>query len=142
MNASELSEQVRQNVEAGEWARAMTAVAEAWRDASEFGTVTCGLPEYADVWVRFRTSGYPFSLRKQWEQANDEGALDLILPRVVAWNLRDVDGLSVDLPEGERQHALQERTLVFDNVDDALVVWMIRAFFMFWRRDLTGPRKN
>ena len=137
MSASELSEQIRERVEAGEWAQAMMSLAEAWNDASEFGTVACGLPDYPDVWVRFATHGYPFSLRRQWSEANDDSSVvSIILPRVVSWSICDVSGNPVPLPDGERTVSL------IDNVDEALVVWLSRAFFVFWRRDLPTPRKN
>src|SRR3990167_692448 len=102
MSATELAERIQQNVEAGQWAQAMATLADAWKDASDFGVVPCGLPDYADVWVRFKTSGYPFALRRQWEQANDDQAIyGLVLPRIVAWNVRDVDGNPVELPAEE-----------------------------------------
>ena len=138
MNASELSEQIRQSVEAGEWAQAMASLAGAWNEASEFGTVACNLPDYPGVWVRFATRGYPFSLRRTWEEASGDAAvLSIILPRITVWNVADVDGQTIPLPQnGERPTAL------LDNVDDAVVIWMIRAFWRFWRIDLSVPRKN
>jgi len=138
MNASELSEQIRQQVEAGEWPQAMASLAGAWNEASEFGTVTCSLPDYPGVWVRFATRGYPFSLRRAWEEAKgDDAVLSIILPRILAWSVVDVDGLPLPLPpDGERP------TTLLDNIDDAVVIWMIRAFWRFWRIELPVPRKN
>jgi len=131
-----LSEHIRQQVEAGEWAQAMASLADAWNDASEFGMVACGLPDYPGVWVRFVTRGYPFSLRRQWEEAKDSAVLSIILPRITDWNMLDVDGNPLPLPPNERPPTL------LDNVDDAVVIWLIRAFWRFWRIDLTTPRKN
>ena len=123
MNASELSEQIRQHVEAGEWSQAMSIVADAWNEASEFGTVICDSPEYPGLWVRFKTRGSPFALRRQWADADDQGVVEIMLRYVTAWNLIDVDGKPIELPtNGDRDPSL------LNNLDEMLIVWLIRRF--------------
>ena len=137
MDASELSEQIRQSIESGEWSLALSALAGAWGEVSEFGTVYCHLPDYPGVWVRFATRGYPFRLRREWESASTDAALiGIILPRVTAWNMPDVDGNPIPLPSGERGIE------ILNDADDSLVVWLLRAFWRFWRIELPVPRKN
>ena len=138
MDASELSEQIRQSIESGEWSLALSALAGAWGEVSEFGTVYCHLPDYPGVWVRFATRGYPFSLRRTWDEVKgDDAVLSIILPRVTAGNMLDVDGNPISLPpDGERP------TTLLDNIDDTVVIWLIRAFWRFWRIELSVPRKN
>ena len=102
----------------------------------EFGRAVCDRPEYAGVWVQFKTTGYPRKLRREWDAANADATLAIVLRYVIAWNVRDVDGADVALPDGERPAALM------DNVDEAVIVWLIRAFARFWLVDLTAPRPN
>src|SRR3990170_2031149 len=118
MNASELSEQIRQQIESGEWAQAMASLAGAWNDASEFGTVACNLPDYPGVWVRFTTRGYPFSLRRAWDEVKgDDAVLSIILPRIAEWSIVDIDGKPIHLPlDGDRP------TTLLDNIDDTVVI--------------------
>ncbi len=140
MDATELSERIKQHLDAGEWAKAMAELAEAWKAASEFGVMVCDRPEYPGVWVKFQTSGYPFGLRRQWDDLKtDVEALGVILPRVVDWNVTDLAGTPVPL-NGDREAARDAALL--DNVDDGLVVWLIHAFTRFWRIELPQPRKN
>ncbi len=142
--ATEMSEhtglagQIAGHVEAKEWREAAAAVARAWDEASAFGLRHCPLPGYTDVWVQFKTSGYPFSLRRKWDEAKtDTATLAIILPYVVAWNLTDVDGHPVELPPaGERSIQTVE------NIEDGLLMWLIREFNTFWFTELLTPRKN
>ena len=134
MNASELSEQIARHVEAGEWPQAMSALVEAWNESAEFGVVRMAGP--FDVWVRFKTTGYPFRMRREWDAAKtDEATLAIVLPRVVEWNIKDADGkaVPVDLSRG---------AALLDNVEEPIVVWLIQRFFIFWRRDLVTLRPN
>jgi len=133
-----LAGQIAEHVEAKEWREAAAAVARAWDEASPFGVRHCPLPGYTDVWVKFKTSGYPFSLRRKWDEAKtDTATLGLILPYVVEWNLTDVDGQAVDLP------AAGERSIeTVANIEDALLMWLIREFSVFWFTELLTPRKN
>jgi len=110
-------------------------------DASElsereaFGRKMCDVPEYPDVWVQFKTTGYPFKLRRQWEALNSDQSIlsEIILPRITEWNFVDIGGAPV---------GLSSDLSCLDDVDDSLVAWLIRAFFTFWRSDLYAPRKN
>lgn len=100
------------------------------------GLKQCDLPGFEHVWAQFRTSGYPFRLRREWDAASGEQAIALVLGYIVDWNLTDVDGAPVALPAGPRSLAL------LDNVEDALVLWLVRAFQRAWRYDLTAARPN
>ena len=137
MDASELSERIGGLVRENMFAEAAAELARAWREASAFGTRRCDLPEYPDVFVRFRARGYPFRLRQQWVDEADAGALiELILPRVEEWNLTDVSGLAIALPNGER------KAVILDEVDTPLVLWLIREFSQFLLIEMVSPRKN
>ena len=136
--ATELSEQIKEHLDAGEFSEAAAAVARAWDDHSEFGMRHCPLPGWTDVWVQFKTSGYPFKLRRAWDEAKtDEATLAVILPYITAWNLTDVDGQPVELPP------VAERTVgLVETIEDALLMWLIREFNIFWFTELLRPRKN
>lgn len=135
MTASELSEQIREHVERGEFSQAVALLMTEWKAASDFGVAHCDLPEYPGIWVRFKTSGYPFRLRREWDAADANEALALLVPHLDDWNVMDVDGQVVHL-DGERGAAL------FDDVDDGLVWWLMRTFVNFWLIELPQPRKN
>lgn len=100
------------------------------------GLKRCDLPGFEHVWVQFRTSGYPFRLRREWDAADGRQTIAIVLRYVEAWNLPDVDGQVVPLPDGER-------TLeVIDGVEDRLVPWLVKAFKSAWLFDLTNARPN
>lgn len=89
------------------------------------------------AWVRFRTSGYPRKLRREWDAASPDESAVILLRYVEAWSVVDVDGQPVELPAaGGRTAAL------LDNVEDALVMWLVRSFLRFWLTDLVAPRPN
>src|SRR5512139_511913 len=99
MDATEISGQVVGLIAGGEWGQAARLVNEQWNEASEFGTYHCELPEFAEAWVRFNTTGYPFKLRRQMEEAaNDREVLLLILPRVAEWAVQRADGQPMPAP--------------------------------------------
>ncbi len=103
---------------------------------SEFGRVDCKEPQFPGAWVKFKTSGYPRKLRREWDNANANGTLEIILRYVEAWNIPALGGDVVALPAGERKADLM------DDVEDALVAWLIRAFLNFWLNELTAARPN
>jgi hypothetical protein len=136
--ATEMSEQIVEHLKAGEYSEAAAAVVRAWNEHSTFGVRHCPLPGLTDLWVKFKTSGYPFKLRKQWDAAKtDTATLAVLLPYIVEWNLIDVDGQPVALPD------VAERTVeTVANIEDALLMWLIREFTVFWFTELLTPRKN
>ena len=101
----------------------------------ELGKKVCTLPGYESVWVRFKTRGYPFKLRQEWRDTDDRGALDIILRYVMDANIPNGNGQPLEFME-PRTAAL------FDNVEEALCVWLIRAFVHFWREELPSAPKN
>ncbi len=135
MTASELSEQIKNHLEAGEYAQANALLMIEWRQRSEFGVARCNLPEYSEVWVRFKTSGYPFSLRREWEAADEEETFRIMAAHVEDWNLPDLSGGVVAL-DGDLSKT------ILDQVEESLLWWMVREFVNFWRVDLMTPRKN
>lgn len=137
MEISELSGQIAEYLKAGEYARAHYELLTAWNEASEFGRVNCEVPEYSGAWVKFKTRGYPFGLRKQWDESSDNiWLIETILKYVDEWSLTDFNGQPIELPDGARPAAL------LDNLEDAVMVWLIGAFRYFWRATLLEPRKN
>jgi len=136
--ATEMSEQVAQHLDAGEFSQAVESIMAAWNERDEFGTRHCPLPGYTDRWVKFKTRGYPFSLRKRWDDAKTDTAIfGLILPYVVDWNLVDVDGQSVPVPTNSVDYLAD-----IGNIEDAVLMWLVREFNLFWFSELLAPRKN
>ncbi len=82
-------------------------------------------PEYPDVWVQFKTSGYPFSLNRTLDKSKDPlFTMQTVLSYVIAWNMTDIDGKAIELPmNGARGPE------ILDNVDEALTTWIIKAFY-------------
>lgn len=137
MTVSELSGQATAAIEAGEWVKAAALVSAAWRENSPPGFRPCSLPEYTDVWVRYKARGYPYSLRRKWQEAMGEAAIfELVLPYVEEWSIPDSTGRPLALPEGERTAAL------FDSMDIPLVFWLVRDFGLWLMRDLTSVPKG
>lgn len=137
--ATELSvpARVAQHLEAGEYAEAIHAIVREWNDRSEFGVRHCPMDGHTDRWVKFKTSGYPFGLRRKWDAArSDTETLSLILPYVIEWNLVNLDGQPISLPDGARP------TDLLDDVEDQVLMWLIREFVVFWLGELLQPRKN
>lgn len=89
------------------------------------GKKLSGMDEYPDVWVKFKTSGYPFSLTRTLDKSKDaDESLNIVLRYVMDWSLTDIDGQPVTLP------ALAERqSSILDNVDESLATWLIRSFY-------------
>jgi hypothetical protein len=98
-----------------------------------FGHKVCDVPGYEHVWCQFATSGYPRKLRREWDAADSDEIQRIFLRYITAWHLTDVAGAVV---ENTREPAC------LDNVEDAVVVWLLRAFTLFWLKELTAPRPN
>jgi hypothetical protein len=94
---------------------------------------TCDVPTYAHVFIQFRTSGYPRKLRREWDAADANETLAIVLRYVESWNMTGVGGENV--PHGTDVACL-------DNVEDAVVSWLIRTFMQFWLFELPAPRPN
>ena len=102
-----------------------------------FGTKTCDVVGYEACYVTFATRGYPRRLRKEWDETTGaDGTWAIVMRYVTAWKIIDLAGADVPLPDGERP-----LTLV-DNVEDAVVTWITRAFVNFWLVELVVPRPN
>lgn len=99
-----------------------------------FNHKQCDLPGYESFWVRFKTSGYPRKLRREWDEANTaDKTLGIVLRYVAGLGLKDLDGNEIPLTDDVR---------AFDNVEELLCVWMVREFQKFWLFELPSPRKN
>lgn len=115
----------------------MAQLAEQTGAAQPFGRYVCDMPHWKNVWVQFKTYGYQFKLRQQWFDAQtDRAVLDLLLPHVQEWNMLTVTCYPIDLPDSGRTSDM------LDDVDEAVVLWLIRTFWKFWRTDLMEPPKN
>ncbi len=98
-----------------------------------FGKKFCDVPGYTDCWVQFKTSGYPRKLRREVDAADAAGVWAIIARYISASNLRDLDGGVV---------TLRADMACLDDVEDAVTIWINRAFYGFWLRELTAPRPN
>lgn len=99
-----------------------------------FNHKPCTVLGYEDCWVKFKTSGYPRKLRREWDKAPDiDACLKIILSYIEAAQLRDIEGAAIVL--GSDVSAL-------DNAEDAMVLWLIETFKQFWLFELPYPRKN
>ena len=102
----------------------------------KFGRKQCDLEGYETCWVEFKTSGYPRKLRREWDAANTSEAVWAIVGRYIAdWHMLDLAGQSVTYAQNVPLAAL-------DDVEDAMVTWIIRAFSTFWLTEVTVPRPN
>lgn len=138
MNASELSEQIKTLVETGEWGEAARLLTREWDEVSEFGVYHCDLPEQPEALVKFKPTGYPFKLRRLWDEAKTDGEImQLILPRVEMWTMRGAGGE----PLPSAQECLADIALL-DELEETMLVWLTHSFVNFWRVKLIQPRKN
>jgi len=135
-------------------------------DTTPFGYKTCDIEAFS-FWVQFKTTGYPRKLRREWDAANADETIAIVLRYVDKWSITDLDGEAVDLARAraeaqaraeanvkannpallaaERARAKYEHAQLpepLGNVEDAAVTWLVRAFVEFWLRELTLPRKN
>ncbi len=141
MSADALAQQIKDHLDKGEWSEASRLLLDEWNAASDFGMYHFDLPGYPPAWVKFKLTGYPFKLRRQWAEllaASDfEGLARLIVPHVAEWNLQRADGQAMPAPA---ECAAQPETL--SELEDAVLFWLERVFFQFWQIDLMYPRKN
>ena len=98
-----------------------------------FGRKACDVPTYEHVFVQFKTQGYPRKLRREWDEADADLMLRIVLRYVATWGVTDLDGAAV---------AYSADPACLDNVEDGVVAWLIRDFVVFWLRELTAPRPN
>ena len=98
-----------------------------------FGHKVCDVPTYEHVWVEFKTSGYPRKLRREFDAANATETLGIVLRYVAEWGMTDLAGQPVT-------HSPDVACL--DDVEDAVVAWLVRTFVSFWLVELTAPRPN
>lgn len=99
-----------------------------------FNRKACPIVGYEQCWVEFKTSGYPRKLRRLWDETKDADAtLEIVLSYITAWSLVDVNGAAIELGR---------TAAVLDNAEDAVAVWLVRAFQMFWLIELQRPPKN
>ena len=81
------------------------------------------LSEDGEAWVVFKPSGYPFKLRKQLREANnDEAGLALVLPYVVSIHIPTISG-----------SVLEKLTMVDDlaDVEEKTAAQIIYQFYEF-----------
>lgn len=95
--------------------------------AAPLGRKTCPVAGYESCFVQFATRGYPRRLRKEWDAADPDGVLRIVLHYVVDWQLTDTAGQPV---------ARTADPAGLDNCEDAVVNWLIRAFAEHWLQDL------
>lgn len=99
-----------------------------------FGRKTCDLAGYEACWVQFKTSGYPRKLRKEWDATTTADSVWSIVGRYLAdWHLVDLAGQAVPVATD---------LALLDDVEDALVTWVINTFSSFWLTEATVPRPN
>ena len=102
-------------------------------ETEKFGLKHCDLPTFEHVWVLFKTSGYPRKLRKEWDSADANQTLDIVLRYVAAWGVTDLANNVVE-NTGD--------SVCLNEVEDAVVAWLVRAFVKFWLAELIAPRPN
>ncbi len=132
-----------------------------------FNHKACTVPGYEDCWVRFKTSGYPKRLRREWDSAGSNLTLEIITRYIEAWQMRDLqasllefaDVRSNAIERAEMEKRADDMTLTaaertkarkkldglpdaLGDVEDAVIIWLIRTFKDFWLAELTAPRKN
>ena len=97
--------------------------------------IDCPLEGFQDLWVEFRDSNWSFGDRRRvTDGMSDSIALDTILKYVVRWNLKDLSGNEVPL---------EKRTIEeLDAVDDAVVTWLIRAWFAARNQRASAPKNS
>ena len=138
MNASELSEQIKTLVTSSEWGEAARLLAREWDEVSEFSVYHCDVPEQPDALIKFKMTGYPFKLRRLWDEAkNDAEIMQLIMPRVASWSMLGAGGE----PFPSAQDCLSDIALL-DELEETMLMWVTRSFVNFWRLKLIQPRKN
>jgi len=84
-----------------------------------------------DAWVEFKPSGYPYKLGRQLRETRQEGdVLTIIASYVIACHLPKLDGAWLDKAEKADD---------FDDVDEQVVIGVIRAFYDFRQERMYAP---
>ena len=98
--------------------------------------IDCKLPNHEGEYVEFRENPWPFKDRRAvMESSSDVAALTVILGYIVGSGLKDVNGRAVDLthkpPEtdGDGKPIARDPLAALDDLDDAVVSWLIGAWF-------------
>ena len=85
-----------------------------------------------NAWVEIKERGYPYKLQRQIrEERGDDKTLELIIPFVTACHLPRADG------EGFLDSLASASDL--DDVEEAVVINVIREFFTFRQERLFNP---
>lgn len=135
---SDQSIQIAQMITEHDYSGALKMLSELWNAHGEFGLRHCTVAGFEQLWVKYQITGYPFSLRRKWDEAKtDRATLELLLPHVAEWNLTTLDGQALELPD-----VAERKVELVDNVEDQVLMWMIRDFAAFWLTELLLPRKN
>ena len=87
--------------------------------------IECSVEGYTECWIDYREDKWIFKDRNEILNAtSDLRTMEIILSYVEAWNLIDVNGKAVKLPEKKRKVSL------FDYLDDQLIIpWLIGSWF-------------
>jgi hypothetical protein len=94
--------------------------------------VDCDLEGHKDLWVEFREDRWTFGdRRKVSESFSDSLALTIILGYVEAWHLLDVNGKEVEFVKELEG---------LDDMDDRVVVWIVRAWFQARNKRAEVPK--
>ena len=107
--------------------------------AEKFGHYACDRAGFENVWVQFKPSGYPFGLRRRWlADTNEVTTIETVLGYVQAWNVSALSGTPVTLPLNGDMRLVA----LVDQVDIAIVTWLIQSFATWLLRDVGRPPKN
>ena len=91
---------------------------------------------YDGAWVKFKRDGYPFKLAKQLRESSRENEiLDIVLAYTEGWHLPKVDGNWIGLESNGDKPTPDS----LDEVDEAVVVAVIRAFYAFRQERMYSP---
>ncbi len=107
-------------------------------DDQDFSKVVCDVPGFETAWVKFKTSGYPFSLRKRWDAASTDEAVGIIAEYIVDGEFPNASGGVLSLNGKDNARRIE----VLDKSEDAVVAWLIRTFRAFWLVTLVNARPN
>ena len=84
-----------------------------------------------DTWVEFAKSGYPFKLARQLKEMQDEKAiLSTIAKYIIACKIPTIDGKTLETISDVAS---------LDEVDEQLVVALIREFYTFRQERMYSP---
>mgnify|MGYP001597417873 FL=1 len=107
--------------------------------AERFGYYACDRAGFEQVWVQFRPSGYPFGLRRKWlADTSEVSTIETVLGYVQDWQMPALDGAPIRLPQNGTLRTVE----LVDDVDIAVVTWLIQTFAAWLLRDVGRPPKN